>query len=193
MPEREPRTRRFVAALPAVAAVAVYGWAHWCFAGPSSPPVAVAVAGGALLLVGACVAYFVLVAGSGALFGAVLLALGLLLTVASADQASARTEVATCVVREVHDTLQGSYGEGGPPPKTVYRLVLACPGGYPAELKDDRPLAAVGEEVEVAYDPRRRVSPAVEGETAPWKPALFAVLLLALSAVMARGRRPPDR
>ncbi|MGP3690044.1 hypothetical protein ACTVZO_36005 [Streptomyces sp. IBSNAI002] len=189
MPRTEPRVRRLAAGLPAVAAAAVYGWAHWCLAGPASPPTAVAWLGAVLLLVGACVAYGVLVGGSGSVFGGLLLALALLLTVTAADQTASRPATASCVVREVHTRLQGSLGEGAPSQKTVYRLTLDCPGGYPGELKDDRAVAAVGEEVKVAYDPRRRASPAPEAETSPWRAALCAVLLLAASTVIA-GRRP---
>ncbi|MFI7359302.1 hypothetical protein ACIBTP_35895 [Streptomyces avidinii] len=182
------RMRWFAVVLPGSAAAAVYGWVHWYLAGPSSPPTAVAVAGGALLVAGACAAYVVRVGGSGGLFGVLFLAVGLLLTVTAADQAAARAEVATCVVEAVHGRVQASYGEGGPPEKTVYRLELRCPGGYPAELKDDRPLAAVGEEIAVAYDPRRRVSPAPEGESAPWRAALCALVLLAAGTEIARRR-----
>ncbi|WP_158721220.1 hypothetical protein [Streptomyces sp. NRRL S-241] len=187
------RRRWFTVALPVSAAAAVYGWVHWYLAGPSSPPTAVAVAGGVLLVAGACAAYVVRVGGTGGFFGVLFLAVGLLLTVTAADQATARAEVATCVVGEVHTTVQASYGEGGPPEKTVYRLELRCPGGYPAELKDDRPLAAVGEEIEVAYDPQRRVSPAPEGGSSPWRAALWALVLLAAGTEIARRCAPgPD-
>ncbi|MFG2986319.1 hypothetical protein ACGFYQ_34550 [Streptomyces sp. NPDC048258] len=181
-----------VAVLPVVAAAAVFGWAHWCYAGPSSPPTPAALAVGTVLLVAACVAYFVRVGGSGGLFGGLLLAVGMLLAVAAADQTAARGAVTTCVVGEVRTKVQDSFGEGAPSGKTVYRLVLRCPGGYPVELKDDRPIASVGEEVRVAYDPRRRVSPAVEGETSPWSAVFWAVLLLALSTVIAARRRAPE-
>ncbi|MET9324425.1 hypothetical protein ABZX75_30340 [Streptomyces sp. NPDC003038] len=192
MAERDPQGRRFAGAVPLVAAAAVSGWAHWCFASSSPPSGVVAVVGGAVLIAGACVAYFVLAGGSGGFFGGLLLGLGLLLTVAAVDQAAARGEVATCVVREVHTKTQYSFGEGAPE-KTLYRLVLRCPGGYPTDLKDDRALAAVGEDVRVAYDPERRVSPAAEGETRPWRAALCAVGLLALSTTIALRRRAPDQ
>ncbi|MGR4878333.1 hypothetical protein ACIPUC_02705 [Streptomyces sp. LARHCF249] len=188
----EPRGWRPAAGLPAVAAAAVYGWAHWCYAGPASPPAAVAVAGGMALLVGACAAYGLIVGGSGGLFGGLLLAVGLLVTVAAADQTAARAESATCVVREVHTRLQESFGEGAPPQKTVYRLELDCPGGYPDAFADDRAVAAVGEEVRVAYDPQRRVSPALEGETSPWRAVVCAVILLAASTVIASRRPAPE-
>ncbi|WP_412075017.1 hypothetical protein ACLF6K_02685 [Streptomyces xanthophaeus] len=191
MPETESTVRWVGAALPAVAAVAVSAWAGWCFAGSAPPTTPVAVAGGAALLGGACVAYWVLVRGSGGFFGALLLGMGLLLAVAAAEQATARAEVATCVVEGVRTTVQESFGEGAPPGKTVYRLALRCPGGYPAELKDDRPVAAEGEEIRVAYDPHRRVSPAPEGATSPWKAAVCAVLLLVLSTVIARASSKP--
>ncbi|MFG2989581.1 hypothetical protein ACGFZK_09895 [Streptomyces sp. NPDC048257] len=178
--------RWFTVAMPVVAAAAVYGWTHWYLAGPASPPIAVAVTGGAVLIAAACVAYFVRVDGGGGFFGVLFLAVGLLLTVAAADQATARAEVATCVVGAVHTKVQASAGEGGPPEKSVYRLELHCPDGYPAELKDDRPLAAAGEEIEVAYDPQRRVSPAPAGETSPWRAGLCALILLAAATGLAR-------
>lgn len=105
---REPRTGWLVAGVPAVAAVAVFGWARWCFAASPPLPTATAVVVGAFLAVGACAAYYVLVGGNGALFGVLFLALGLLMTVAAADQATARAEVATCVVGEVHSKVEGS-------------------------------------------------------------------------------------
>ncbi|MET9604978.1 hypothetical protein ABZZ17_07890 [Streptomyces sp. NPDC006512] len=190
MREREPQGWwRPAVALPVVAAAALYGWAHWYFAGPASPPTAAAVAGGAVLVAGTCALYSVRIGGSGGLFGSLLMAVGLLLAVTAADRAAGRAETAVCVVREVHSQVQGSYGEGAPPAKTVYRLVLDCPGGYPSELKDDRPLAARGEEIEVAYDAQRRVSPEPAGGASPWAAAVWAALLLAASTVIAARSR----
>ncbi|THA56558.1 hypothetical protein [Streptomyces sp. A1136] len=83
----------------------------------------------------------------------------MLLAVAAADQAAERPAAATCAVREVHTKVRGSAGDGAPPERTVYRFVLGCPGGYPAELKEDRAVAAVGARIRVAYDPAHRVSP----------------------------------
>uniref|UniRef100_A0AAU3GT37 DUF3592 domain-containing protein n=1 Tax=Streptomyces sp. NBC_01401 TaxID=2903854 RepID=A0AAU3GT37_9ACTN len=142
-------------------------------------------AGGGLLGLGACAVYFARVSGSRGFFGGLLLAAGLLACVAAADQATARSEVATCAVREVHTEHLASYGEGGPPQATVYRLDLRCPGGYPAVLKADRAFAATGEEIRIAYDPERRVSPAVQGDTSPWTPALWAAVLLTASTAPA--------
>ncbi|WP_167739609.1 hypothetical protein [Streptomyces subrutilus] len=193
MPGTEAREWRLAAGLPAVAAAVVYGWAHWCFAGPDSPPTAVAWAGAVLLLVAACAGYVVAVGGSGGVFGGLLLAMGLLLTVAAADQAAARPESATCVVRGVDSSFQPSLGDGAPPAKTVYRLALDCPGGYPDELKDDQAVAESGQEVRVAYDPRRRVSPALAGTVSPWRAVVWAALLLALSTVIAGRRGAPER
>ncbi|MEU9233732.1 hypothetical protein [Streptomyces subrutilus] len=193
MPGTEPRKWRLAAGLPAVAAAVVYGWAHWCFAGPDSPPTAVAWAGAVVLLVAACAVYAVAVGGSGSVFGGLLLAMGLLLTVAAADQTAARPESATCVVRGVDSRLQPSLGEGAPPTKTVYRLALDCPGGYPDELKDDRAVAEAGQEVRVAYDPRRRASPALAGTASPWRAVGWAALLLAVSTVIAGRRGAPDQ
>ncbi|MGW7103422.1 hypothetical protein [Streptomyces sp. NPDC054838] len=188
------RVRRVgTAVLPVPAAAAGYGWASWCFAGSSAPTGAVALVGGAALVLGACAAYFVLVGGSGGFFGALLLALGMLLAVAAADQAARRPAVAVCAVREVHTKVQGSAGEGAPPERTVYRFALGCPGGYPAELKEDRAVAAVGEEVRVAYDPGRRVSPELEGATTPSKAASWAAALVALSMTIAWAKRAPAR
>ncbi|MEU6890333.1 hypothetical protein ABZ934_00760 [Streptomyces sp. NPDC046557] len=188
------RIRRVgTALLPVAAAAAVYGWASWCFAGSSAPSGAFAVVGGAVLILLACAAYCVLVGATGGFFGALTLSLGTLLVVAAADQAAERPAVARCAVREVHTKVQSSAGEGAPPERTVYRFVLGCPRGYPAELKEDRAVAAVGQEIRVAYDPARRVSPESEGETAPWKAASWAAVLLALSVTIAWAKRAPDR
>ncbi|MFI8262528.1 hypothetical protein [Streptomyces sp. NPDC085665] len=185
MADTEPRVSGLAALVPVVAAAALYGWAHWCYAGASAPSGTVALAGGAVLILGAAVFYFVCVGGSRSLFGALFLALGLLLTVAATDQAASRAEVAPCVVREVQEQKTSSAGEGLPGERIVYRHVLNCPGGYPAELTDGRRLAAAGGEIRVAYDPRRRVSPAAEGASSPWAAGLGAVVLLALSALVA--------
>ncbi|MEU9029491.1 hypothetical protein AB0D46_18610 [Streptomyces sp. NPDC048383] len=189
----EGRGGRPTAALPVVVAAALYGWAHFYFAGPNPPSAAVAVGVGAVLGTAACALYFVRTHGSGALFGVLFLAVGLLLTVTAADRAAGRAEVAVCVVREAHSQVQGSYGEGGPPAKTVHRLVLDCPGGYPDELKDDRPLAARGEEIEVAYDARRRVAPEPAGGTSAWVPAVWAALLLAGATLIAARSPAPGK
>ncbi|MEV6956901.1 hypothetical protein [Streptomyces sp. NPDC051183] len=191
MPEAEPRVRGLAPVVPAVAAAAAYGWARWCFAGTSAPSSTVALVVGAMLVVGASAVYFALAGGSGGFFGALFLAMGLLLTVAATEQAQARSAVATCAVREVRTEVQRSFGEGGTD-KTTYLLALDCPGGYPDELKDDRAVAPKGAEIRVAYDPRRRLSPQVQGGSSPWKPAVSAALLLAFSTLLAAVRRAPD-
>ncbi|THA28533.1 hypothetical protein [Streptomyces sp. A1547] len=188
----EPQVRRLVALVPVMAAAALYAWAHWCYGGTSAPSGTVALAGGAVLVVGASAAYFAMVRGSGSLFGALFLALGLLLTVTAADQAASRGEVALCVVRDVQAKVQGSAGEGAPAEKTVYRHVLDCPGGYPDVLGDDRRIADTGAEVRVAYDARHRASPALEGENSPWTAGSWAVALLATSTLLAAAGRGPD-
>lgn len=197
MPETDRRIRRLgTAALPWLAAGAVYGWAAWCYGSSSAPPDAVALVGGAVLLLGGCAVYFALVGGTGGFFGALLLSLGLLLAVTAADQAASRPAVATCGVREVHEKAEHSSGEGAPPTRTVYRFVLDCPGGYPAELKEGRAVAEKGARIQVAYDPRHRVSPELEGRSTPWKAILWAVPLLALGTAIAwlkgspQGRNP---
>ncbi|MEV6734862.1 MULTISPECIES: hypothetical protein [unclassified Streptomyces] len=192
MPGAEPQVWRLAALVPVAAAAAVYAWAHWCYGGTSAPSGTVALAGGAVLVIGGSVAYFALVRGSGSLFGALFMALGLLLTVTAADQAASRGEVALCVVRDVQARVQGSAGEGAPAEKTVYRHVLNCPGGYPDELGDDRRIAAAGAELRVAYDSRHRVSPAPEGANSPWTAGLWAVALLAMSTLLAAVGRGPD-
>ncbi|MFH7595662.1 hypothetical protein WDV06_11250 [Streptomyces racemochromogenes] len=188
MAEGEARERRFGGVvLPTAAAALVYGWARWCFGGSAPPSPTVAVAGGAVLVLGAPVAYFLCARGAGGLFGALFLALGLLATVAATEQAAARGAVATCVVREARAETEASFGEGGAE-RTVYRLALDCPGGYPAELKDAPSAVPRGAEVRVAHDPRRRVSPARAGGASPWKAALTAAFLLGLSTALAAGR-----
>ncbi|MEU8710341.1 hypothetical protein, partial [Streptomyces sp. NPDC048565] len=144
-------------------------------------------AGGGLLGLGACAVYFARVSGGRGFFGGLFLAAGLLASVAAADQAKGRSEVATCAVREVHTERLASYGEGGPPRATVYRLDLRCPGGYPAVLKADRAVAATGQEVRVAYDPERRVSPAVQGDTSPWAAGVGAAALRAADPALGGG------
>lgn len=190
MAESESRAGAWVAAaaLPVLATVAVFGWAYWCFGGATAPSATVAVVGGAVLILAACAGYALFVGGSGGLFGALVLALGLLLTVGAADRVASRGAVATCVVRDVRTSVQHSVGEGAPAPKTVYRLALDCPGGQPGELKGDRAVA-VGAEVRVAYDPRHRVAPEFDGTTSPWRAASWALMLLALSTVIAGSKR----
>ncbi|MFF3216848.1 hypothetical protein ACFYYB_40280 [Streptomyces sp. NPDC002886] len=152
-------------------------------------PLPVAVAVGAVMLVGAWVGYVRLVHGSAGIFGAIFLVLGLLTLVALADRTVVRGAVADCLVSEVHEKTQGSSGEGGPPPRTVYRHVLSCPDGYPTELKGDRRLAPQGERIKVSYDPGRRVSPQAHGAGTPWAPLLLALGLLGGSGALA-ARRP---
>ncbi|MFD7256413.1 hypothetical protein [Streptomyces sp. NPDC059874] len=191
MSEPAPREWGLTAALPGVTAAVVFAWTYWCFTGSSAPSITVAVTGVAILLVAACALYFVRAGGSGGFFGTLFLALGLLATVATADQTTARGEVVSCVVRDVQVKDQQSVGEGGAT-KTLYRLGLTCPGGYPTEVKDG-PKATVGAEIRVSYDPDRRVNPSVEGETSPWTPALCALLFLAAATGLAGRRRPaPD-
>lgn len=189
--EEEPRGRRSaVAALPAAAAALVCAWTRWCSVGAAPPSPTVAVAGGAVLVLGASLTYAVSVRGAGGLFGALFLALGLLSTVVATERTAARAETATCVVREVHAETEASFGEGGAE-RTVYRLALDCPGGYPTELKDAPSPLSRGAEVRIAHDPRRRLSPVPAGAAAPWKPALSALLLLALATAPAANRRRP--
>ncbi|MFE5771609.1 hypothetical protein ACFQ7O_24970 [Streptomyces sp. NPDC056485] len=185
MSEVEPKVWRLAALVPVVAAAALYGWARWCYAAGSAPSAGVALVGGAVLVLGAPVVYFVCVRGSRSLFGALFLALGLLLTVTATDQAQSRAEVTSCVVREVREQVTSSAGEGPPNSRTVYRHMLDCPGGYPDELTQERRLAAAGGEIRVAYDPRHRVSPAPEGEGPSWTAGLGAVALLVLSTLVA--------
>ncbi|MEU8437936.1 hypothetical protein AB0F18_34580 [Streptomyces sp. NPDC029216] len=187
MTQEEPQVRWLGAAVPAVAAVLVYAWARWCFGGSEAPSATVALVGGAALVLGAAAVYLLPVRGAGGLFGALFLALGLLSIVVAVEQTAVRGEVAVCVVREVHTKVEPSFGEGATE-KTVHRLALDCPGGYPDELKDAPPSVSRGAELRIAYDAGRRVSPAVAGATSPWKPALSALLLLGLSTVLAAGR-----
>ncbi|WP_406335672.1 hypothetical protein OG814_25495 [Streptomyces zaomyceticus] len=172
-------------ALPAVGAVAVYAWAAWSFGSASAPSTTVAVSvGGAVVLV-AAVAYYLLVDGVMGLWGALALVGALLLTVAVADRTASRGAVADCVVVKVHEERHVSVGEGGGE-RTVYRHTLRCPGGYPSDLAEDRRVAPDGGEVRIAYDPRRRVAPAVEGASLPWGQGFLAVLLLAVATAGAR-------
>ncbi|MEV7370246.1 hypothetical protein AB0O51_05090 [Streptomyces sp. NPDC090301] len=179
--------------LPAVCAVALLAWSAWSFGGASAPSTTVAVSVGGAAVLAAAVAYYLLVDGVAGLWGALALVGALLLTVATADQWASRGAVADCVVVKVHEERHVSVGEGGGE-RTVYRHTLRCPGGYPSALSEDHRIAKDGGEVRVAYDPRRRVAPAVEGSSPPWGQAVFAVLLLAAATAGARrfsraGRR----
>ncbi|MGW8764739.1 hypothetical protein ACWGN5_19755 [Streptomyces sp. NPDC055815] len=183
------------AALPAVCALAVYAWSAWCFGGASAPSTTVAVSVGGAAILAAAVAYFLLVDGVMGFFGALALVGALLLTVAAADRAAARGSVAACVVVKVREEEQTSVGEGGAT-RVLYHHTLRCPGGYPSTVTEDHRAAPDGGEVRVAYDPRRRVAPALEGSTSPWRQAALAVLLLAAATAGARrfsrwGRRAP--
>ncbi|CAM5576356.1 hypothetical protein STANM309S_01955 [Streptomyces tanashiensis] len=89
---------------------------------------------------------------------------------AATDQAAARGEVAECVVVKVVAEHHESVVDGGLD-TTLHHHTLRCPGGYPVSLAEDRRLAPDGGTLRVAYDPRRRVEPAVEGSTSPWLPA----------------------
>ncbi len=179
--------------LPAFCAVAVYAWSVWSFGSASAPSTTVAVSvGGAAILVSA-VAYYLLVDGVAGFWGALALVGALLLSVATADQWASRGAVAECVVVKVHEEQHVSVGEGGGE-RTVYRHTLRCPGGYPSALAENRRVAPDGGGVRVAYDPRRRVAPAMEGASPSWGQAVFAVLLLAAATAGARkfsraGRR----
>ncbi|MCX5226263.1 hypothetical protein ABZY16_17620 [Streptomyces sp. NPDC006553] len=171
--------------LPAFCAVAVYAWSAWSFGSASAPSTTVAVSVGGAAVLAAAVAYSLLVDGVMGIWGALALVGALLLTVATADQWASRGAVADCVVVKVHEEKHVSVGEGGGE-RTVYRHTLRCPGGYPSALAEDRRIAPDGGEVRVAYDPRRRVAPAVEGSSPPWGQAVFAVLLLAAATAGAR-------
>ncbi|QES06158.1 hypothetical protein DEJ44_11330 [Streptomyces venezuelae] len=178
--------------LPAACTVAVYAWAVWCFGSPAAPSTTVAVAVGAAAILVAAVAYYLLVDGVVGFWGALALTGGLLLAVASADQSAGRSAVADCVVVRVWAETRESFGEGGAE-KTLHHHTLRCPGGYPATLAEDRRVAPDGGTVRVAYDPRRRVGPAVEGSTSPWRPALLAVPLLAAATAGAWRFSRADR
>ncbi|WP_438289550.1 hypothetical protein [Streptomyces sp. HUAS TT7] len=173
------------------AAAAAYAWARWCFASASPPSQTVAVVGGAVLIVLAAVAYLVLVDGSGGFFGVLLMALGLFLTLEAVEEGTARSQAVTCDVREVHSKVLESSGEGSIS-KTVYHFTLSCPGGYPTEITDGRPIASAGKQLRIAYDPRRRVSPSIEGNDSAWRSAISALGLLVAATALAARRRTLD-
>ncbi|SED35656.1 hypothetical protein [Streptomyces sp. TLI_105] len=174
-----------MATLPALCAVALYAWSAWSFGGATSPSTTVAVSVGGAAVLAAGVAYYLLVDGVAGLFGALALVAALLLTVTVADRTAARGAVADCVVVKVREEESSSVGEGGGT-RTRYVHTLRCPGGYPSSLSEARRLAPDGGEVRVAYDPRRRVAPAVEGSRVPWGQGVLAVLLLAAATAGAR-------
>ncbi|MEF2526483.1 MULTISPECIES: hypothetical protein [Streptomyces] len=169
---------------------ALYGWAHWCFSAEAAPSGTLALAGGAVLAAAVAGAHLLLVGGARGVFGSLLLALAMLAAVTAADRAAARPRTAVCTVRSVDSTPQDSFGEGAPRPRTLHRLTLDCPGGYPDVLEDDRIAAPAGEEVRVSFDPLRRVAPEVEGTATPLVPALWSALFLALAVLIAASRRP---
>ncbi|MFD3571317.1 hypothetical protein [Streptomyces sp. NPDC058667] len=174
-----------VVALPAVCAAALYAWSAWCFGGASAPSTTVAISVGGAAILAAAVAYFLLVDGAIGLFGALALVGGLLLTVAAADQAASRGAVAACVVVEVREEERTQVGEGGAT-TVVYHHTLRCPGGYPSTVTEAHRAAPDGGEVRVAYDPRQRVAPALEGSSSPLRQAVLAMLLLAAATAGAR-------
>ncbi|MER5306365.1 hypothetical protein ABT034_00980 [Streptomyces sp. NPDC002773] len=184
-PSRKARKARAAVFLPAVAAVALAVWAVWCFGGASAPSTAVSVAVGGAAIVVAGVAYFVLVTGSLGFFGALALAGGLLLTAAAADQAASRGEVAECVVEKVTAEHKEAIFDGGLD-TTLFHHTLRCPGGYPSSLAEDRRAAPDGATIRVAYDPRRRVDPALEGSNSPWLPGFLALITLSGATAAAR-------
>ncbi|MFF4186633.1 hypothetical protein ACFYZ9_25955 [Streptomyces sp. NPDC001691] len=173
------------------AAAAAYAWARWCFASASPPSGTVALVGGAALIVLTCVVYFVLVEGSGAFFGVLLMALGLFLTLEAVEEGTARGQTVICDVREVTSRVLQSSGEGSIS-TTVYHFTLSCPGGYPTEITERRPVTSAGKRLRIAYDPQRRVSPSIEGDASPWRSALTALVLLAAATALAARRRAPD-
>ncbi|MFF3697857.1 hypothetical protein [Streptomyces sp. NPDC002221] len=178
--------------VPVLAATAAYAWARWCFASASPPSQTVAVVGGAVLIVLAAGLYFALAAGSGAFFGALLMALGLFLTMQTAEEATARSRTVTCAVRDVQSRELESSGDGSIS-KTVYRFTLDCPGGYPSEITEGRQLAKKGAELRISYDPAHRVSPSIEGDSSPWGSAAGAVFLLAVATALAARRGTDDQ
>ena len=192
-PERETQASRARKAgqaraavfLPATCALALAAWAAWCFGSASAPSTAVAVSVGGAAVLAAGVAYFLLVTGNAGFFGALALGGGLLLTAAAADQAAARGEVAECVVVKVIGEHKEAIFDGGLD-TTLYHHTLRCPGGYPSTLAEDRRLAPDGGTIRVAYDPRRRVDPAMEGSSSPWLPGFLAVIALTAATVGAR-------
>ncbi|MFJ8658874.1 hypothetical protein [Streptomyces sp. NPDC093795] len=185
VPSRKARRARVAVFLPAVAAVALAVWAVWCFGGASAPSTAVAVSVGGAAIVVAGVAYFALVTGSLGFFGALGLAGGLLLTASTADQAAARGEVAECVVEKVAGEHKEAIFDGGLD-TTLFHHTLRCPGGYPSSLAEDRRVAPDGATIRVAYDPRRRVDPALEGSNSPWLPGFLALITLSAATAAAR-------
>ncbi|MGA5196067.1 hypothetical protein [Streptomyces exfoliatus] len=182
---RKARRARVAMFLPAVCAVALAVWAAWCFGGDTAPSTTVAVSVGGTAIAVAGVTYFLLVTGNLGFFGALALAGGLLLTAAAVDQAAARGEVAACVVVKVTGEHHEAIFDGGLD-TTLYHHTLRCPGGYPSTLAEDRRIAPDGATVRVAYDPRRRVDPAVEGSNSPWLPAFLALLTLTAATAGAR-------
>ncbi|RII20754.1 hypothetical protein DSC45_02820 [Streptomyces sp. YIM 130001] len=197
---RRPGVRRIVVRgaatlLPVSAVLAVYAWTHWSLAGSSAspPPTAVAVVVGLVIGVGSMVVCFRLRPDNGGCFGALFLAMALLATVAAADARATRSGEAVCVVREATSREQGSHGEGGPPTRTVHRVELRCPGGYPTALKDDKAMASKGEKIRVAYDPRRQVSPEIAGRSTPWGAFVATLVLTAITTLLAAWPRKPER
>ncbi|MFE7546804.1 hypothetical protein [Streptomyces gardneri] len=182
---RRARRARAAVFLPAACAVALAVWSVWCFGGASAPSTTVAVSVGGAAVLAAGVAYFLLVTGNAGFFGALSLVAGMLLTAAAADQSAARSEVAECVVVKVFGEHKEAIVDGGLD-TTLYHHTLRCPGGYPSTMARDRRLAPDGGTIRVAYDPRRRVNPAVEGANSPWLPGFLAVVTLAAATAGAR-------
>ncbi|MFD9636932.1 hypothetical protein [Streptomyces violascens] len=191
MPGREAQVRWLAPVVPMVAATAAYAWARWCFASASPPSQMAALVGGAILILFTCVVYFVLVDGSGGFFGVLLMTLGLFLTLEAVEEGTARSQAVTCDVREVTSEVLESSGEGSIS-KTVYHVALGCPGGYPTGITEGHPVTSAGKQIRIAYDPRRRVSPTIEGNDSPWRSAISASVLLVAATALAARRRAPD-
>ncbi|MFE4615399.1 hypothetical protein ACFRJ7_04735 [Streptomyces sp. NPDC056747] len=62
-----------------------------------------------------------------------------------------------------------------------------CFGG--ASAPSTTVAVSVGGTIRVAYDPQRRVNPAVEGANSPWHPGFLAAITLAAATVGARRVR----
>ncbi|MFE5211309.1 hypothetical protein [Streptomyces sp. NPDC056600] len=180
----EMSLRRWTALLlPPVTALAVYAWAYW-FYSSSGLPLSVGMAVGGAVTVAALIAYTALVRGVGCFFGVLLTALALFAVVTAAERVTPRAVAVDC---EVTEATGGSREPGTDGPAVPGRSVLTldCPGGHPAQITTAREYRAK-DRVRVSHDPERRVSPKAEGEPAPWFIGVLALLMLAVSSVIAR-------
>ncbi|MFF5424715.1 MULTISPECIES: hypothetical protein [unclassified Streptomyces] len=188
------------AAVPAAAGTGMWLWAARGLRSPDGFPLVLAVGGGLVLALVALVAQNALFREEGGIAALVLLLAGLAAVWVEARDSAVRGAVTDCVVvGEVRVTHHPTFGEGAPPPKTLYHHTLDCDGGRPREFSAEERIAEPGGTVRIAYDPAGRMDPVLEHRNrahgSPVLPAALLVLSSALTVVTlaAEGRAEERR